>query len=116
MNATDRIVSRLLSEEPYKTELLEYTLLTTDNIKLLKKGMHIKYITLDEELRTAGTFLGLVNEHKWSQCCLKIMAGRVWKLKFQKHFIFFKEKKFDFGDFMRKLANGEIQISIKKSG
>jgi hypothetical protein len=110
------IVKDLLEQEPFKSQLMDYTLLTTDNIHLLQKGMHIKYITLDEELKTAGTFVGLHNPEKWSRCCLKIHSGNVWHLRYQKHFIFFKEKKFDFSDFMRKLATGEIKISIKKSG
>lgn len=109
------IVRELLSREPYKTQLLEYTFLTTDNFHLLQKGMHIKYITLDEELKSAGTYVGLSNGGKWGRCCLKINSGNIWNLRFQKNFIFFKEKKFDFGNFMRQLASGEIKISIKKS-
>lgn len=112
---TEEIVSRLLLLEPFRSQLLDYTLLTTDNFHLLEKGMHIKYITLDEELKTAGTYLGSEHVKRWGKCYLKIMSGNIWKLKFQKNFIFFKEKKFNFGDFMRKLAVGEIKISIKKS-
>jgi hypothetical protein len=113
---TEEIVSRLLSQEPFKSQLMDYTLLTTENFNLLQKGMHIKYITLNEELKTAGTYLGSEHVKKWGKCYLKIMSGNIWKLKFQKNFIFFREKKFDFGDFMRRLATGEIKISIKKSG
>uniref|UniRef100_A0A6C0LZ05 Uncharacterized protein n=1 Tax=viral metagenome TaxID=1070528 RepID=A0A6C0LZ05_9ZZZZ len=116
MNATETIVSRLLKEEPFKSTLMDYTLLTSDNFNLLQKGMHIKYITLDEELKNAGTYLGLDKPEKLCKCHLRIMGAIVYKLRFSKNFIFFKEKQFDFRDFMRRIASGEVKISIKKSG
>lgn len=115
MSATDAIVGRLLQQEPYKSTLLGYTLLTTENFNLLEKGMHIRYITLDEELKNGGTFLKAENKDKWGKCYLLIMSGALWKLKFQKNFIFFKEKQMDFRELMRKIAKGEIVINIKKN-
>lgn len=112
---TERIVGALLKKEPFKTELLGYTLLTTQNFHTLTKGMNIKYITLNEELKRGGTLLSAEKNRTWGQTYLILMASRPWKLKFNSNFIFFKEKELNFRDIMKKIANGEIVINIKKN-
>jgi hypothetical protein len=112
---SNKIVSELLEREPFKTQLLGYTYLTTKNFDQLTKGMNIKYITLNEELKKGGTLLSAEKNGKWDRSYLVMMANGPWKLKFNRNFIFFRPKQLNFRDIMNKIATGEIVINIKKN-
>jgi hypothetical protein len=102
------IINEILSREPFKSQLLNYNLVTINNFDKLVKGCHIKYITLNEELKTAGTF---VSAHKnKSKRHLLIMCGIPWKLTFNKHWIFYKEPDVDFKKLMHLINEGKIKI------
>lgn len=105
------IVNELLQREPFKSEFRGYQLVTTDNFEELKKGYHIKYITLNEEIKVAGTLIKVVKNDKWSNSYLYVKSNNPWKLMFQKNFIFFKEH-ISFNKLMRLIANNEINIKI----
>ena len=99
-----------------KKELNGYNYVTTINFDNIPKGSHIKYITLNEEIKKAGTFIKSEYNKSWSKSYLLIKAKNTWKLNFQKHFIFYKEpnSKINFRNLMHKIANNEIDIKIVK--
>lgn len=109
----NNIINDILQREPFKTELKGYHLVTIDNFESLKKGYHIKYITLNEELKNAGTLIKPVKEDKWNKSYLLVMSNNPWKLIFQKNFIFYKEYQ-SFNKLMRLIASGDINIKLNK--
>jgi hypothetical protein len=107
------IVRDMLQREPFRTELAGYRLVTTDNFDSLKKGYHIKYVTMNEELKTAGTLIRSDQNGSWGAAYLLIMSSRPWKLKFQKNFVFYKEH-VTLDKVIRMFAAGQLQFRLKK--
>jgi hypothetical protein len=108
------IVDEILSKDYFKTKLKDYILIHNNNIDIVPKGSHIKYITLNEEIKTAGTLLEIINNKRNSY--LLIMGLNPWKLYLKNNFIFYKEKnnKLSFKKYMKMIANNEIDINIVK--
>lgn len=106
------IVRDMLQREPFKTELAGYRLVTTDNFDHLKKGFHIKYVTRNEELKTAGTLIRCEHNGSWGAAYLLIMSSTPWKLKFQKNFVFYKEH-VTIDKVIRMFAAGQIPFRLK---
>ena len=109
-----KIIQEILSKDPYKTEFKDYTLINSNNIDIIPKGSHIKYINLNEEIKIAGTLLEIINNKINSY--LLIMGSNPWKLFLKNNFIFYKEKnnKISFNNYMKMIANNEIEIKIVK--
>lgn len=109
----NEIIENILSQEHFKTKLKNYHIITYDNLDNIPKGSHIKYITLNEELKTAGTLLDIV---KNKNSYLLIMCNNPWKLYLKTNFIFYKEKntKISFRKYMKMIANNQIDIKIVK--
>jgi hypothetical protein len=109
-----KIIEEILSKDPYKTEFKDYILIHNNNIDIVPKGSHIKYINLNEEIKNAGTVLDIINNKRNSY--LLIMGSNPWKLYLKNNFIFYKEKnnKISFNKYMKMIANNEIEIKIVK--
>jgi hypothetical protein len=112
----NEIINELLSKDPFKTELKDYILIHNNNLDIVPKGSHIKYITLNEEIKTAGTLLDCVASNNKRNSYLLIMGSNPWKLYLKYNFIFYKEKnnKISFKKYMKMIANNEIDIKIVK--
>lgn len=107
------IINNIFLNENIKKQFIGYKLIDVSNFNNIPKGSHIKYITLNEEVKNAGTFIKAEFNNSWSKSYLLIKAKNTWKLKFQKNFIFYKES-FSFRDLMNKIANNQINIKIVK--
>jgi hypothetical protein len=109
------IINNILNKEPFKTDLKDYILITIDNLDNIQKGSHIKYITLNEELKVAGTLLEIIKKDI-RNIYLLIMGSKPWKLSLKTNFIFYKEKnnKISFRKYMKMIANNQINIKIVK--
>lgn len=109
----NEIVEKILLQEHFKTKLKNYNIITYNNLDNIPKGSHIKYITLNEELKTAGTLLDVV---KNNNSYLLIMSNNPWKLYLKKNFIFYKEKnnQISFRKYMKMIANNQIDVKIVK--
>lgn len=109
-----KIIQEILSKDSYKIEFKDYTLINSNNIDIIPKGSHIKYINLNEEIKIAGTLLEIINNKRNSY--LLIMGSNPWKLFLKNNFIFYKEKnnKISFNKYMKMIANNEIEIKIVK--
>lgn len=109
-----KIIEEILSKDPFKTEFKDYTIINSNNIDIVPKGSHIKYINLNEEIKVAGTLLEIINNKRNSY--LLIMGFNPWKLFLKNNFIFYKEKnnKISFNKYMKMIANNEIEIKIVK--
>jgi len=79
-----KIIQEILSKEPYKTEFKDYTIIHNNNIDIVPKGSHIKYINLNEEIKIAGTLLEIINNKRNSY--LLIMGSAPWKLYLKNNF------------------------------
>lgn len=110
----NEIIQEILSREAFKTELKDYILVNNNNLDIISKGSHIKYITLNENIKTAGTLLDVINNKRKSY--LLIMGVKPWKLYLKNNFIFYKEKnnKISFKKYMKMIINNEIDINIVK--
>jgi hypothetical protein len=110
----NQIIDEILSKDHFKTKLKDYILVHNNNLDIIPRGSHIKYITLNEELKTAGTLLDIINDKRKSY--LLIMGTNPWKLYLKNNFIFYKEKnnKMSFKKYMKMIANNEIDIKIVK--
>ena len=110
----NEIIDEILSKDHFKTKLKDYTLVHNNNLDIIPRGSHIKYITLNEELKSAGTLLDIINDKRKSY--LLIMGTNPWKLYLKNNFIFYKEKnnKMSFKKYMKMIANNEIDIKIVK--
>ena len=109
-----KIIEEILSKDPFKTEFKDYTIINSNNIDIVPKGSHIKYINLNEEIKVAGSLLEIINNKRNSY--LLIMGSNPWKLFLKNNFIFYKEKnnKISFNKYMKMIANNEIEIKIVK--
>jgi len=109
------IINDILIKEPFKTVLKDYILVTHDNFNSIPIGSHIKYITLNEELKIAGTLIDII-KNDWNKSYFLIMSHNPWKLYFKNNFIFYKEKnnKISFRKYMKMIANNQIDIKIVK--
>jgi hypothetical protein len=110
----NEIIDEILSKDYFKTKLKDYILIHNNNLDEIPRGSHIKYITLNEELKSAGTLLDIINDKRKSY--LLIMGTNPWKLYLKNNFIFYKEKnkKISFKQYMKMIANNEIDIKIVK--
>jgi hypothetical protein len=110
----NEIIDEILSKDHVKTKLKDYILVHNNNLDIIPRGSHIKYITLNEEIKTAGTLLDIINDKRKSY--LLIMGTNPWKLYLKNNFIFYKEKnnKISFKKYMNMIANNEIDIKIVK--
>jgi hypothetical protein len=110
----NEIIEEILSKDNFKTKLKDYILVHNNNLDIIPRGAHIKYITLNEEIKTAGTLLDIINDKRKSY--LLIMGTSPWKLYLKNNFIFYKEKnnKMSFKQYMKMIANNEIDIKIVK--
>jgi hypothetical protein len=110
----NEIIDDILSKEHLKTKLKDYILVHNNNLDVIPRGAHIKYITLNEELKSAGTLLDIINDKRKSY--LLIMGTNPWKLYLKNNFIFYKEKNktISFKQYMKMIANNEIDIKIVK--
>ena len=110
----NEIIDDILSKEHLKTKLKDYILVRNNNLDVIPRGAHIKYITLNEELKSAGTLLDIINDKRKSY--LLIMGTNPWKLYLKNNFIFYKEKNniMSFKKYMKMIANNEIDIKIVK--
>jgi hypothetical protein len=110
----NEIIDEILSNDNFKTKLKDYILVHNNNLDIIPKGSHIKYITLNEELKSAGTLLDIINDKRKSY--LLIMGTNPWKLYLKNNFIFYKEKNnnISFKKYLKMIANNEIDIKIVK--
>jgi hypothetical protein len=110
----NEIIDEILSKDYFKTKLKDYILVHNNNLDVIPRGSHIKYITLNEELKSAGTLLDIINDKRKSY--LLIMGTNPWKLYLKNNFIFYKEKNktISFKQYMKMIANNEIDIKIVK--
>jgi len=110
----NEIIDEILSNDNFKTKLKDYILVHNNNLDIIPKGSHIKYITLNEELKSAGTLLDIINDKRKSY--LLIMGTNPWKLYLKNNFIFYKEKNnnISFRKYLKMIANNEIDIKIVK--
>jgi hypothetical protein len=110
----NEIIDEILSNDNFKTKLKDYILVHNNNLDIIPRGSHIKYITLNEELKTAGTLLDIINNKRKSY--LLIMGTNPWKLYLKNNFIFYKEKNnnISFKKYLKMIANNEIDIKIVK--
>jgi hypothetical protein len=109
----NEIIENILLKEDFKIKLKDYNLITYNNLDNIPKGSHIKYITLNEELKIAGTLIDII---KNNNSYLLIMSNNPWKLHLKKNFIFYKEKntEISFRKYMKMIANNQIDIKIVK--
>ena len=108
------IVSNILLNEPFITSFKNYTLITPSNFNNIPKSSHIKYITLNEEIKIGGTFISSNYNNAWNKSYLIIKSSIPWKLKYQTNFIFYKPKPvpiISFRKLMRLIANPIININ-----
>lgn len=103
------LIKNIISKEPFKTKLYGFDLVTTSNFNTIKNGSTIQYITLDEELKFAGTLIKQEFNGAWKKSYLLIMSGRPWKLKFQSNWIFYKEH-FSLRKVLLMIANDELDL------
>jgi len=110
----DKIIEEILSNEFFKTKLKDYILVHNNNLDIIPRGSHIQYITLNEEIKIAGTLIDTINDKRKSY--LLIMGKNPWKLYLKNNFIFYKVKneKISFKKYMKMIANSEIDIKIVK--
>jgi hypothetical protein len=110
----DKILEEILSNEILKTKLKDYILVHYNNLDIIPRGSHIKYVTLNEEVKIAGTLIDIINNKMKSY--LLIMGPNPWKLYLKNNFIFYKVKneKISFKKYMKMIANSEIDIKIVK--
>lgn len=107
-----QIINEILSKEPFNTHLINYKLINIDNFNNIKPGSHIKYITLNEELKTGGSLISCNYNGKWRKSYLLIMSGSPWKLKFQSNWIFYKDPPINFKKLMILINEGKINPFI----
>ena len=62
----DKIIEEILSNEFFKTKLKDYILVHNNNLDIIPRGSHIKYITLNEEIKIAGTLIDTINDKRKS--------------------------------------------------
>jgi hypothetical protein len=110
----DKVIEEILSNDILKTKLKDYILVHNNNLDIIPRGSHIKYITLNEEVKNAGTLIDIINNRMKSY--LLIMGSNPWKLYLKNNFIFYKVKneKISFKKYMKMIANNEIDIKIVK--
>jgi hypothetical protein len=78
--------------DKYKNELINYSIISPDNLKDVKLGDHIKYMTYDGKLKNGGFILKIENIDYFSKLVFVVKSNIVYRLHFTKNFYLFKPK------------------------
>jgi hypothetical protein len=76
----------------YKNELIDYKIISPNNIGDVKLGDHIKYITYDGELKNGGFILKIENIEYFSKLVFIVKSNIVYRLHYTKNFYLYKSK------------------------
>jgi len=76
----------------YKNELIDYTIISPNNINDVKLGDHIKYITYTGELKNGGFILKIENVEYFSKLVFIVKSNIVYRLHYTKNFYVYKSK------------------------
>jgi len=79
----------------YIDQLKNYDYINIDNLHNLKLGGFVRYIDLNDKLYWGGILLKIENEKKYDKMLLflKNTKNNVWKIRYQKYYIFYKKYK-----------------------
>ena len=77
----------------YQDELNGFDYIDSNNISKIKEGSFIRLIDLKENLKWGGMIIKLINKNNLSkfQIQLKNKNNNLWKVKFIKYFVFYKQ-------------------------
>jgi hypothetical protein len=78
--------------DKYKNELINYSVITPNNLKNVKLGDHIKYMTYDGQLKNGGFILKIENDNYFSKLVFVVKSNIVYRLHYTKNFYLFKPK------------------------
>ena len=76
----------------YNKELVDYKYIRPINIEEIKPGGYLRYIDMNENLKWGGIVLRISDINNYSKCkiLLKNTTNNIWKIKFSKYYIFYK--------------------------
>jgi len=78
--------------DKYKNELINYSVISPINLKDVKLGDHIKYMTYDGQLKNGGFILKIENSDYFSKLVFIVKSNIVYRLHYTKNFYLFKPK------------------------
>jgi hypothetical protein len=78
--------------DKYKNELINYSVITPNNLKDVKLGDHIKYMTYTGQLKNGGFILKIENDDYFSKLVFIVKSNIVYRLHYTKNFYLFKSK------------------------
>lgn len=82
-------------KKKYEIELHQYEYIDGNNTSYLKLGGYIRYVTFEEELKWGGILVKIENCNEISKLklYLKNTSNKVWKINFNRFFVFYKNHK-----------------------
>ncbi len=79
----------------YKSELEDFTYISSDSLNKLKLGGTLRYININGEIRYGGLLVGIKGDESYEtmKFLIRKISGKFMQISFERNFIFFRPRR-----------------------